>query len=287
MIRGELYVFGGFTLPDLTATRRCDVFDPDTASWRRIRDLPTAVTHAAVVVDGESVWFLGGFIGDHPGLATNAVWRYEPADDSWHDGPPLPALRASGGAAIVGRTLHYFGGSQVDRVTDSSDHWTLDLDHQEQGWRFAPPLPGARHHLSAAVIDGKIYALGGQINHDALGEDRARADVYDPEQEKWIPGPSLRRPKAHFEPGTLSLNGRVCIAGGESGLLQALYDFDCLDDASQRWQQYPALPTQLRAPLVRQLGERLFIVAGGGMPSGMEPKAQSWLCALPTGPVEE
>ena len=287
VIDGKLYVFGGFTFPGLTASSRCDVFDPETAAWKRIADLPAPLTHAAVVQDDRSVWFLGGFVGDHPGLATNAVWRYDADADSWHEGPALPALRASGGAAILGRSLHYFGGSEVDRVTDSGDHWTLDLEAADPVWRFAPPMPGARHHLSAVVLNGKIHAMGGQIQHDALGDDRARTDVFDPAAGQWITGPSLPRPKAHFEPGTFFVNQQLCVAGGESGLLQALYDFQCLDAEAGRWREYPALPTQLRAPLVRQLGDRIVIVAGGGMPSGMEPGNQTWLCDPPAGPLGE
>ena len=287
VIDGKLYVFGGFTLPDLTASSRCDVFDPASGEWTRIGDLPAAVTHAAAVQDGRSVWFLGGFVGDHPGAATNAVWRYDADGDSWTPGPALPALRASGAAAILGRTLHFFGGSEGDRVTDSGDHWTLDLDHTQQGWQFAPPLPSTRHHLSAAALDGLIYAMGGQVNHDASGRDQARTDIFDPAIGEWRIGPSLPRPKAHFEPGTFFVDGRLCIVGGESGLLQALYDFHCLDARTGVWLEYPALPVQLRAPLVRPLGGRLFIVAGGGMPSGMEPKSESWLCELPSGPVED
>lgn len=287
VLNGKLYVFGGFTVPGLTASSRCDIFDPSTEQWSRIRDLPEPLTHAAVVRVERKVWLLGGFVGDHPGYATRNVWIYDPDADSWSPGPSLPALRAAGGAALVGRTLHYLGGSQGDRVSDAADHWTFRLDAPEQGWQFAPPMPTARHHFGVAVIDGSIYAMGGQISHDALGDDRARVDVFDPAAQAWKPGPGLLRPKAHFEPGTLFLGDRLCIAGGESGLLQALFDFQCLDESAAHWQEYPALPMQLRAPLVRPLAGKLFLVAGGGMPSGMIPQSESWWCELPPGPVRE
>ena len=203
VIDGKLYVFGGFTPPGLTASSRCDYFDPDDGTWTRFADLPAPVTHAAVASAGSQVWLVGGFTGDHPGPATNTVWLYDAADDSWSRQPPLPALRAAGGAAIVGRTLHFLGGSQADRGTDSGDHWTLDLDAPQTGWRFAPPLPSPRHHFAAAVHDGKILVLGGQRGHDPSGADTARTDVFDP------PRASGRGGRRSCDPNRISSRGRL------------------------------------------------------------------------------
>ena len=83
-------------------------------------------------------------------------------------GPPDRRCRSharAGGLAIVGRALHYFGSYKADRQTDAGDHWSLGLDGGKF-WRREANLPDPSGHVSAAVLDGKIYALGGDHGHD-------------------------------------------------------------------------------------------------------------------------
>ena len=56
----KLYCFGGYT-QGVKSSKRCDVFDMKDSSWKRIQDLPSAISHANMVLDGRTVWFAGGF----------------------------------------------------------------------------------------------------------------------------------------------------------------------------------------------------------------------------------
>ena len=55
------------------------------------------------------------------------MWRYDTTTNTYAAGPALPAAYAAGQAAIVGRTLHYFGGFDANR-NGTDLHLTLDLD---------------------------------------------------------------------------------------------------------------------------------------------------------------
>ena len=91
--------------------------------------MPVAITHLNPAVDGTAIWFAGGFLGNHPGPTSNAVWRYDTVTDQWSAGPPLPAARGGGGLVRVGRRLHYIGGYFAALEEPSSpDHWALALD---------------------------------------------------------------------------------------------------------------------------------------------------------------
>jgi hypothetical protein len=289
VVDGKLYFFGGFFAPHLPATTQCDRYDPETDSWERLRDLPEPVTHAGFARHDRTIWIAGGFVGDHPGKATTTVWKYDVDQDTWAPGVPLPEARAAGGLVIVDGMLHYFGGSEADRSTDSGTHWVMEMVTKEPSWQEAAPMPFRRHHMGVAVLGGKIYAIGGQRNHDWAGPglrpqvDTDRVDIYHPGSDTWSDGPPLPRAKAHFEPGTFLWRGKICIAGGESGFAQALYDIHCYDPAEQGWIEIAGLPEPLRAPAVRPLGNRWFVGTGGVMPSGARPTAKTWLCAEPSG----
>src|SRR5260370_3934569 len=127
VINGKMYLFGGFT-EELQASNQVDVYARASDSWTQKKDMPTRVTHLNPAVDGNTIWFAGGFKAKHPGPVTDEVWKYDIASDTWTTGPPLPERRAGGGLAVVGRKLHYFGGYKADRNTNAGDHWSLSLE---------------------------------------------------------------------------------------------------------------------------------------------------------------
>ena len=162
------YLLGGFWTidPSLKATARVDALDVTTGTWRRMKDMPLALTHApAAAVDG-TVWMAGGFEGDHPGPVTARVWRWEPGTDTWTLGPSLPAPRGGGALVALGNTLHYFGGFHPDRNTNSADHWQLTIG--ETAWQPRAPMPNPRGHLIGVALDGWIYAISGNLGHDPV-----------------------------------------------------------------------------------------------------------------------
>ena len=72
----------------------------------------------------------------------------------------------------------------ADRDTDSPDHFVFDLAAWsatgKAQWTHAAPLPVPRNQHSVAVINERIYIIGGQFNHDSQQLDQARVDIYDP-----------------------------------------------------------------------------------------------------------
>ena len=56
----KLYLFGGYT-QGVRSSKLSHVFDPKENSWTRIQDLPSAISHINLVLEGRTVWFAGGF----------------------------------------------------------------------------------------------------------------------------------------------------------------------------------------------------------------------------------
>src|SRR5829696_657962 len=180
---GRVLIFGGYYNSAVQATTSAQAYDTTSGSWANLAPLPQALSHQAVVADGGRVWLLGGYVGDHPGGSTDAVWVYDTATNTYQPGPALPAPRGAGTAAIVGRTLHFISGAtRTDRVlddTDQADHWALDLDAVVLGsppdtaeepppgatWEPRAAIPTPRNHLGSAVLNGRIYVVGGQHGH--------------------------------------------------------------------------------------------------------------------------
>ncbi len=284
VINGKMYLFGGFT-EELQASNQVDVYDPASDSWTRKKDMPTRVTHLNPAVDGNTIWFAGGFKAKHPGPVTDEVWKYDIASDTWTTGPPLPERRAGGGLAVVGRKLHYFGGYKADRNTNAGDHWSLSLE-DAKAWQREADLPDPRGHVSSAVLDGKIYALGGDHGHDITQIDVDSCHRFDPATKKWTSIASLPDGRSHFESSTIVYKGRILVVGGRCNSSKpprnVVGDLLQYDPNADKWHIVGAMPENLLAPAAAIVAGRI-VVTGGGLNNPRPLTATTRIAPIPAG----
>ncbi len=277
VVDGCFYVFGGYG-NGVNASKHVMAFDLAKGQWRRLHDMPSAITHMNTVVDGRFVWIAGGYKDSHPGFAIDEVWKYDVDKDLFIAAPSLPGLRAGGGLALVGRRLHYISGL-MDRDNDSADHWVLNLEAADAAfkWESAAPIPAPRNQFSTVVLKGKIYVIGGQVHHDSrYGKpalDQTRVDLYDPVSDSWSAGPGMPKPNSHTENSTFAYEGQVYVIGGRS--VDHFEDAIWVLSPAGNWSQYGVLPFPLLGPAARIIDGQL-VIAGGAL-KGFETLAQVWV----------
>jgi N-acetylneuraminic acid mutarotase len=267
VLGGQIYYFGGFRNRSIQASPELWVFDPERQSWSRKADLPAAITHVNTAVLGDTVWLAGGFVGDHPGPATDQVWRYDWHQDRWSPGPPLPEPRGSGALVALHGRLHYFGGYGRDRRESRSEHWVLSRSGADTAgtWMSAAPLPKPRGHLAGAVLGDYIYALGGTDRHDPDPLDVPWVHRYDDESAAWTEVAPLPTPRSHFEQSTLVRDGRLLVLGGRDlpGGWESLSDVTEYDPGADRWLALPPMPRSLHSPSAVLIDGRIYLGLGG------------------------
>lgn len=231
----KLYTFLGFYDHYRHMDATSEVYDPAADTYTLLAPIPAdaAMTHEKVVLVDNTVWLIGGRVGQNPGPLTSAIWIYNITTDSWSKGPQLtdPATGeeipwAAGGAVLLGRTLHIFGGFIFTACDgdQSKYHLTLDIDTwladqaKPAEWKNElSPLPVKRNHFSTVVLGGKIYAIGGQFGHDCEGgQEQPYSHVYDPATDKWTELPLLPEVRSHAEGGSFAIDGKIYIVGGQS-----------------------------------------------------------------------
>jgi N-acetylneuraminic acid mutarotase len=131
-------------------------------------------------------------------------------------------------------------------------------DPANDTWRSVAPLPSPRHHVNAAVVEGKIYVLGGLVTNSF----NAIADtlVYDPALDAWT---DLTGMPAGTERGGATagaIGARIYVAGGYRG--GSVVDFSAYDTLTDSWETLPDLPTP-RDHLVGGAIDGLFYAVGG------------------------
>ena len=277
-VDGKIYLFGGLYGSSYLATVRVDVYDPATDTWSARRPMPQALTHAATVVDGTAVWFIAGYLGNHPGPGTRSVWRYDTVADTWTPGPAFPVAVGAGGAALAGRTIHYFGGKNETRTEESTAHYALDLDDLTAGWTGRTPMPGpGRDHFSTAAAGGYIYAIGGRVGPDEAGTNQAQVDRYDPATDSWTRLGDLPGTISNTAATTFVFDGRIFMLGGETSHNAASDDVWSFDPSNEAWLVHTALPEKRRAGVAGVAGGTIVFTSGwyGGVQS-----ATTWVGTL-------
>lgn len=178
---GAIYLIGGdMAGTSTTSVQRyspaTDTWEVDTAHGGSLAPLPSprAVLFAGVI-DGKihalGGWEHGAYRGDH--------FIYDPATNLWSTGPALPWYPIGQFAATVNDKLYVFGG-----WWGSYENSVLEYT-EGAGWTTKAPMPTARNHGTTAVVNGKIYVIGGQ------NESQTPLDVvelYDPATDTWTTG---------------------------------------------------------------------------------------------------
>lgn len=125
------------------------------------------------------------------------------------------------------------------------------------------PLPAPqRTEVSGAFWDGKIVVVAGLLKDDTPS---AQVDFYDPDTDRWSPGPPLPRPLHHTAVGVLG--ERLYVVGGYTGTAgnwQPVADVHSLGRGETKWRSEPPLAGPRGALAVAALDDALVAVGGVG-----------------------
>jgi N-acetylneuraminic acid mutarotase len=233
VVDNVLYRFSGF---NSSFVPQPDVWKFNGTTWTKLKNAPYTFTHVGHAVDGNTVWFVGGYIGNGAGgqiFGTTQVWKYDTTNDTWSQGPSLPAARAGGTAGIVGRFLYYAGGENLNRTQDTTTVYRLNLDNPGAGWTTRASMPQSRNHAASFTYNDKLYIIGGQTGFDANSVCKTDIQIYDPVNNTWqVAVQKLPAPRSHISNGTIFYRGKVIIVGGNSAHNVAVRTVYALDPAT-------------------------------------------------------
>ena len=196
------------------------------------------------MIVGTDMWFIGGYVGNHPGPGYTHVWVYHTTNDTWARGPDLPQPRGAGAAALVGNTIYFAGGMNRTRTIDEDTVYALDLDDQDAGWVQKADLPNGRNHVAAASLNGFFYVIGGQHGQEDKQDAQREVDRYDPATDTWTKVASLPGPRSHIAEGTFAYKGRIMVIGGETGSGQPQRSIFTYNPATNSWSTLGYLPAR-------------------------------------------
>jgi serine/threonine-protein kinase PknK len=125
-------------------------------------------------------------------------------------------------------------------------------------WQARTPAPTARQEVASAVLDGKVWVIGGLAASGASSV----VEIYDPAADRWSTGPPL--PLAvHHEAATV-YRGEIVVLGGfvDAGTLYGQATDRAFALRNGAWVELPRLRRPRGAAAAAVVGDALVLVGG-------------------------
>lgn len=168
----------------------------------------------------------------------------------------MPDIRSEAANAFANGKLYVMGG--LARGQESSTLVT-EWDSATDMWRERAPMPAPLSHPNAAVLNGKIYVVGGFLAQVHVGAQNA-AFEYDPAADRWRTLAPLKVPRGSI--AVAALNGKIHAIGGRTPDRVTSTAHEVYDPAANTWSDAAPLPKARDHAAVAAVNGRIHVIGG-------------------------
>ena len=185
VINGKIYIIGGLNPVDgvgpAVNTTSVEVYDPVKNEWTQKSPMKTPrFSFQTEIVEGK-IYAMGG-INDQVN-ALSSVEEYDPSTDRWSSKKDMNLARSRFQTAVVNGKIIAIGGTK--RAGDYSEGNFLssveEYDPETNTWTEKTPLLAPRCSFQSAIVDGRLYVLGGtegSSNNNGNEHGLAKVEAY-------------------------------------------------------------------------------------------------------------
>jgi N-acetylneuraminic acid mutarotase len=177
--------------------------------------------------------------------------------------------------------------------------WTIKIKPawaSGDSWMTKAPMHEARGGLGVAVVNGKVYAIGGSTERGwtpVISGIVGTNEEYDPTTDTWTFKAPMPTPRARFAISVYQ--DKVYCIGGTAGYSGSSgYEFtganEVYDPATDTWETKAPMPTARDVLQANVVGGKIYLI--GGYPNGTlnevyDPENDSWTnrARTPTGAI--
>jgi N-acetylneuraminic acid mutarotase len=227
-------------------------------TWTSVAPMPTArESLAACAVDGK-IYVFGGFQGSAD-FAIDTHERYDALTNSWSTMPPMPTAREEPEAAVVDGKCYLIGGRVANLINSARSLDVVEVyDPTTNSWSTRAPMLSPRYAHSVAVVDGKIYVMGGTPDQALVSQSM---EVYDPATDTWTElAPMTTRRALH---AATAARGKIYVMGGTTdGEFTRYASMEIYDPATDTWSDGPAMPMGKFSLTAETANGRIYAIGG-------------------------
>lgn len=227
----------------------------DDRGWQaRAEVLGGPLQETFVLTTGGLVYVLGGFAGFD---LTDQILIYDPVDDTWSRGAPMPAAVHHANAAVVDGAIYVVGAMELDgfSFTPRGYTWRYDIAADEWTARATMPAGAERGASFVGAIDGTIYVAGGL----GVGGTVAFTSAYIVAEDRWV-HPLAPLPAARDHGAGAAVGGALFAITGRNGGFSDRVDI--YDPVADEWSVGEPIPTPRAGVATAVLGNEIVVIGG-------------------------
>jgi N-acetylneuraminic acid mutarotase len=199
------------------------------SNWQSLTAFPAPTKEINAVAAGGKIYMFAG----QGNLFTplGLVYAYDPATKTWTKKKPMQVPAHHVAMVEYNGKIYAFGGYK--KPASGEIAWepinnSWEYDPAADIWKPLAPMPSYRGAASAAVVNGKIYVMGGggvasgmknmpMVLGPVITPNRSLTTVeeYDVASNTWRAPTTMPTPRNHF--AVAAVNGKIYAIGGRMG----------------------------------------------------------------------
>jgi N-acetylneuraminic acid mutarotase len=136
-------------------------------------------------------------------------------------------------------------------------------------WETMTEMPTARYGLGVAVVNGKIYPIGG-FNGGYLGIN----EMYDPATDTWTTKTPMPTPREHF--GIAAYENKIYCIGGSVENVVVVGANEVYDPLTDTWETKTLMPTNRSHLDANVVDGKIFLIGGYRYSSQDSPSSHAF-----------
>ncbi|MFH1716909.1 MAG: kelch repeat-containing protein [Planctomycetota bacterium] len=194
-------------------------------------------------------------------LALGTVAEIAQADFTWVQKADMPTPRWTQTSAVVNGKIYVIGGltSQPGEIALST---VEEYDPVTDTWMRKADMPTVRCDMvgSSAVVDDKIYVIGGYSGGDSCGG--TTVEEYDPVTDTWTRKADM--PTRRWSLATCAMDGKIYAIGGAPSSCSptGLNIVEQYDPITDTWTRKANIPTGLWGLCTNVVNGKIYTIGG-------------------------
>lgn len=145
----------------------------------------------------------------------------------------------------------------------------IDVKAEEDSWTTLAPMSTPRTGLDAAVVDGKIYAIGGTSNEGPSDKN----EEYDPATNTWTTKAAV--PTGRTQLAAVTVQNKIYAIGGYADTYPGipLAKNEVYDPYTNTWATKAEMPTARISICTNNVNDQIYVIGGFELvgPTNVEP----------------
>jgi len=199
---------------------------------------------------------------------------YDPANNTWETKTPLNSQTGDWQTEVANGKIYIIGGSEGTIGTIQLLQSNYVYDPASDSWSQAAPIPTPVSDYASAVLNNKIYIIGGYDACEYGGMSPALytcvnlVQIFDPSTDQWTQGTPM--PNSIMAMGGCATSGtfapqRIYVVGGfnNPNFNYAFFGYTQIyDPETGNWSYGAPLPTATRYLSLENVNDKLYALGG-------------------------